>query len=136
MRIFWGKKLKIASMSETSPPGPCLGALPPDPRIVLQPTVTTLSSSFLVLNSFYPLKKIRIITNCSKFSAFASFLPNFHFKRCSFCWLGAQDYFLSQGPGYLATPLPLVIICVSIVIRFFISSKKFCGKMIAVSCYW
>jgi len=29
--------------------------------------------------------------------------PIFHFKLCTFCWQGAQEYFLAQGT--LATPL-------------------------------
>jgi len=24
----------------------------------------------------------------------------FHFRLCSFCWRGAQEYFLPQGAGY------------------------------------
>jgi len=36
----------------------------------------------------------------SCFCIFHVFAPIFHFKLCSFCWQGAQDYSLPQGAGY------------------------------------
>jgi len=46
MRIFWEKTVKIVS---------ALGDPPPNPRLppATSPTITTLSSLFLVLNAFY-----------------------------------------------------------------------------------
>jgi len=48
MRIFWEKTVIIISAS---------GAQPQTPAFLLPPTITSLSSSFLVLNAFFPLEK-------------------------------------------------------------------------------
>jgi len=75
---------------------------PQTPALLLSPTITSLSSSFLALNAFYyPKKRIEITTAVMLcFCFLRSFAPIFHFKLCSFCWQGAQDYSLPQGAGY------------------------------------
>jgi len=71
------------------------------PVLLLPPTITTLSSSFLVVNVFYdfiPLKKEP--SNYSKCSAFASsslLHLFFNSNSVSFVERGAQEYFLPKG---------------------------------------
>jgi len=81
MRNFWEKNVKIVSASRTPSPEPPFassgwGLRPQTLALLLYPTITALSSLFLVLIAFYALKKT---TNYSKCSAFASsaFAPIF-----------------------------------------------------------
>jgi len=67
MRIFWKKTVKVVSVLGAPPPNP---HLPPEAVGELLPTITTLSSSFLVLNAFYFAGKEP--SNYYKGSAFAS----------------------------------------------------------------
>jgi len=95
---FFGKNAKNRLSDGGSAPEPLFasggwGFRPQTTALLLPPTMTTLSNSFLALNAFYyPQKK-------KKFCFFQAFVPIFHFKLCSFCWQEAQKYFLSQGAG-------------------------------------
>jgi len=92
------KNAKIASASRAPPPNPrwppAAGASPPDLRVVT-PAYYYNFVKFISSAKFglLPLKK-------NKFCIFQIFAAIFHFKLCSFCWQGAQKYFLPQGAGY------------------------------------
>jgi len=57
MRIFWEKTVKIVSASAS---------------LLLPPTITTLSSSFLLGNAFYPAQKKKQVTLLCFFRTFSS----------------------------------------------------------------
>jgi len=83
------------------------GQSPQTSTLLLQPIVTTLSSSFLALNAFYYLKKNN---NCSKCSAFASFaLLHLFFTSNSVVFVdrGRKNVSCSRAQSKLATPLAL-----------------------------
>jgi len=106
MRIFLEKTVKNRRSVEGSAPAPPLASgdwklCPETPALLLLPTITTLSGSFLALKcGLLPSKRTTVI-NFSKCSVFASsaLLP-LQFKLCSLCWQGAQKYFLPQGAGH------------------------------------
>jgi len=56
---FWEKTVKIVSASGAEPPfaSSSWGFRTQTPALLLPPTITTLSSSFLVLNAFYSAQK-------------------------------------------------------------------------------
>jgi len=49
--------------------------------------------------------RIKLILLCF----FLTFRPIFHFTLCSFCWLGAQEYFLLHGVGYPRYVMPQLL---------------------------
>jgi len=61
MRIFWEKTVKIVSASGSAPETPFAsggwGLRLQTSVLLLLPTITTLSSLFLVLNAFYTAQK-------------------------------------------------------------------------------
>jgi len=69
------------------------------PALLLLPTVITLSSSFLALNTVYSLKKK------NKFRFFKIFEAIFHFKLCSFCWQVRKNISCPRAQDTLTTPL-------------------------------
>jgi len=72
--------LRVGLRSQTPVSLQQLGVPPPDPRVVT-PAGLLLSKK-------------------NKFCIFQIFAAIFHLKLCSFCWQGAQEYFLPQGAGY------------------------------------
>jgi len=83
-----------------------LRVLPPDPALLLPPTITTLLSSYQAINAFYyPIKGKNSWRNVLHL-----LLLHFctYFSLCSFCWLGEQEYFLPQGAGYPSYVIGLI----------------------------
>jgi len=98
---FWKKTVKFhLSVLNTRLPPASGGSAPQTPALLLSPTITNLSAVFLALNAVYDVQKEQ--NSYSKCAVFASsaLLHLFHFKLCSFCCQGAQEYFLPQGAGY------------------------------------
>jgi len=96
MRIFW-KKYKNR-LSVGSPV--ChrrLGILPPDPRFLLPPAITTVSNSFLALNMvYYPKKGQNTYSKCSAFASTA-LLHLFFIKNFVVFVEGSARIFLAPG---------------------------------------
>jgi len=107
MRIFWEKTVKIVSAS---------GALPSDPRAFIPPTITTLTSSFLVLNAFYSAKKEpNNYSKCSAFAYFALLHLYFCLNSVSFVEGGRKNIPCPRAQGTQATPLSALEILLRVV---------------------
>jgi len=76
-----------------------LGAPPQTLAVFLPPSITAFLSLSLALNTFLYSQKEQIAPIHVQLLFFRTFVPSFHFKLCSFCWLEAQEYFLPQGTG-------------------------------------
>jgi len=84
-------------------------ARPQTLALLLPPTTTTLSSLFLVLNAFFPLKKET--SNFSNYSAFASSARLhlfFNSNSVSFVEEGRKNICCLRAQGTLSTPLLLL----------------------------
>jgi len=97
MRIFLEKDVKNRFSVGGSAPEPLLasggwGLRPQTPALLLLPTITTLSNSFLALIAVYYLQRTNF--------ASSKFLLLFFTSNSVVFWQGVQKYFLPQGAGY------------------------------------
>jgi len=82
------------------------------PALLLPPTLTTLSSSFLALNAFhYPQKRRKQLSKCSSL-LLSQFSTNISLQTLQFSLMGGHKNIScprAQGKGTLATPVDAVV---------------------------
>jgi len=84
---------------------------------LLPPTITTLSSSFLVLNAFFPLKKETSnyrYCKCSAFTSYAILHLFLNSNSVNFVEGGRKNISFPRVQGTLATPLHVQFLKIAI----------------------